>query len=142
MTDCDPSLMAVALVDEEIGRLALLTRIVEQAGYIAVPAHGGRKALKLFAMVRPQLVVIHADLTTDITAADLSAEFSSPPSRVPVVVIAHEPKPWFASGKQRLVSDYLILPFTAYHLLHAIRRLLSVRGNAPADCVPPTGLVF
>ena len=141
MTDCDPGLMAVAIVDEEIGRLAVLTRIVEQAGYIAIPATEGGKALRLFAMFKPELAVINADLTAGISAPDLCAAFSGPPSGVPVVVMAREPKPWFSSREQQLVSDYLILPFTAYQLIHMIRRLLHLQANGPAGRMPPSGLV-
>ncbi len=141
MTYRNPGHTAVAIVDEEIGRLALLTRIVEEAGYIAVPAYSGERALKLFDMIRPELAVIHADLTAGITAAELCAEFSDPPNSVPVVVIAYEPKPWFSCREQRLVSDYLILPFTAHQLIQVIQKWLNPRAGAPAEELRPTDLV-
>ena len=134
VNDRGSTLTSVAIVDEVAGRLAVLTQSVEQAGFIAVPILGGSKALRLFGLFRPDVAVIHADLKSGISAAGLcgllKSSYKGDSSAVSTIVIANETQPWFATTRHELVSDYLILPFTAHHLVKAIRRVLDAHKDA------------
>lgn len=139
-------LKSVAIVDDVAGRLAMLTQYLEQAGFIAIPILGGYAALKLFALFRPDVAVINADLTTGVTAADLCKMINSPfngdSSTVSnIIVVAREEQSWFSSIQPNLVSDYLILPFTAHHLIQAIRRVLDLDDDVQAGGTHPPTLV-
>ena len=145
MIDRDFRFKSVAIVDDEQGRLDVLTRYVEEAGYIAIPAQGGRKALELFHNIRPEVAVIYGGMESDVTAFDLCSLINSPLKRdhrvVPIIVISHEEMEWMTSGEPKLVNDYLTLPFPAYQLIQTIRRLLKLQDIAQSDTLWPTELV-
>ena len=145
MIERDFRYRSVAIIDEEQGRLDVLARYVEEAGYIAIPAQGGRKALELFHNIRPEVAVIYGGMKSDVSAQDLCSLINSPLKGdhrvVPIIVISHEEQEWFLSGEPKLVNDYLTLPFPAYQLIQTIRRLLKLQDIAQSDTLWPTELV-
>lgn len=75
----------ILCVDDEASNLAIRKHLLEQAGYLVVPAADASTALKLFKSQTIDLV-ISDHLQPDLTGAELTAQMKRQRPFVPVMI--------------------------------------------------------
>jgi CheY-like chemotaxis protein len=118
----------ILLVDDDPGVRRMLQRVLEEEGYIVVPAANGMEALERARATASQLVLLDLNLPAQNGWETLERLAAEGPL-LPVIIITARPNqlfPALASGAGALMEKPLDLP----KLLRTIRDLLAEPAEA------------
>ena len=134
----------ILLVDDNQELLALLARLVEAEGWVAVQAHNGRGAMEKLAAEKPAAAIVDV-LLPDMMGYDVAHGLRN--AGVPFVFMTGVFKGGRAASDARTLhgaAGYFEKPFEARKLLDAVRALLPVppptRRPPPVPRRPATEL--
>ncbi|MFN3544769.1 MAG: PleD family two-component system response regulator [Thiobacillus sp.] len=121
---------SILLVDDKHELRVLLSRRLEQAGYLVTPALNGRHALQLLALERFDLVLLDIEMPEMDGLATLAAmKGDERLAAIPVVMITA------TSSREAVVeclslgaADYLIKPVNPLELTQRVHRCLTIRA--------------
>ncbi len=125
----------ILLVDDNQELLALLARLIESEGWIAVPANKGRVAMEKLAAEKPAIAIVDV-LLPDMMGYDVAHGLKN--AGVPFVFMTGVFKGGRAASDARALhgaAGYFEKPFEARKLLEAVRALLP--APPPTRATPP-----
>lgn len=123
----------ILVVDDDGDVRELICRMLEQEGYRAVPAGGGREALELAARIDPDLVVTDVVMPDMDGLAVLLGLRDVAPGIGTLVVSGGGragPDVFLETARRLGARAVLRKPFTRAEMLDAVRRALSPRAEA------------
>lgn len=115
----------IAIIDDDVHIVDMLTEVLEQEGYCAVRAYSGTEALYLLSQSKPDLVLL------DLMLPGLSGEeVLAHIKNIPVIILSAKGD---VQDKVNLLlsgaADYMIKPFDTKELLARITVQLRKSGN-------------
>ena len=125
----------ILIVDDNQELLALLARLIESEGWIALPTGKGRSAIDLVASERPTAAVVDV-LLPDMMGYDVAHALRN--AQVPYVFMTGVFKGGRAAADARSqhgAAGYFEKPFDARKLMEALRAL--VPSSPPTRAAPP-----
>ena len=110
----------ILIIDDEPDLLGLLNMLVEQAGFIALPARDPRAALELFGRERPDAALLDLNLG-EWDGFELLRELRER-SNMPVLILSARGKEDDrVRGLELGADDYIVKPFSVRELIARIR---------------------
>lgn len=120
--------MKVLVVDDDLELLSLVAYALRQAGFLALEAPTGERALELVAAERPDLLILDLNLP-GIDGFEVCRRLRTGGDRTPVLMLtvrsAEESE---VQGLEIGADDYLTKPFSPRTLLARVRALLRRSG--------------
>jgi CheY-like chemotaxis protein len=126
----------VMIVDDDPSARRLMRDSLSLGGedYEIVEAGGGRFALELMAVARPDVVLL--DITMPgVGGIPVCTEIKRNPATANVqivIVSAHSESDFIAASLSAGASDYVTKPFQPADLVRRVRRVLELRSGVPA----------
>jgi DNA-binding response OmpR family regulator len=118
----------ILLVDDDPGVCRMLQRVLEEEGYLVVPAANGLEALERAQATAPHLVLLDLNLPVQ-NGWDTLERLAAEDPLLPVIIITARPNqlfPALASGAGALMEK----PLDLAKLLRTIRELLAEPAEA------------
>jgi CheY-like chemotaxis protein len=118
----------IVVVDDEPMVCRLTARMLAEAGYRVLEAHGAAEALALLATLSGSVQLVVSDIAMpQMTGLELAAVIADRWAAVPILLVSGHgaPEPVYA-------GPFLPKPFTPAALLDAVARLLPTASPVPA----------
>jgi DNA-binding response OmpR family regulator len=127
MTQAAQTMKSIMVIDDEPGRLRLISLFLKRAGYLPLPAHSAGSALESLETFIPDLFVISAELDDEIRL-DLCRRIriSQPTAEAPVLVITMQGDDPSVQDNP-LIDAILSIPFVGHVLIERIDSLLALQ---------------
>ncbi len=122
----------ILIADDTPELLKLLTHILKEAGFTALPAGRGKEALRIAQAQVPALAILDL-LLPDMTGYQLADALRRQIPKLPIIFITgvfKGPRQSYQARQKYGVTDYFEKPFDARALISAVRRLV------PAPAIP------
>lgn len=122
----------ILVVDDERDFRAIVTHILERAGYATVSAADGEEGLRVFSEKRPSLVVLDGNLP-DIDGLEVCRRLRATKAGASVPVLmctVRSSLPIVREGLDAGVTDYVLKPFEAEDLVTRVRSALEAAKSA------------
>lgn len=122
----------ILIVDDTPELLSLLTHLLKEAGFEALPAGRGKEALRIAQRQPPALAILDL-LLPDMTGYQLADALRREIAALPIIFITgvfKGPRQSYLARQKYGVTDYFEKPFDARALIGAIQR------HVPAGAVP------
>ncbi|MEM9772000.1 MAG: diguanylate cyclase [Cyanobacteria bacterium P01_D01_bin.73] len=126
-----PQQFLVLVVDDAVGNLNLVGRILEQADYETTFASHGAQALEQIPMVQPDLVVLDL-MMPDISGLEVCKKLkeNSRTEHIPVIFLtASDDKKDLIEAFAYGAVDYITKPFSAPELLARVKNHLELKHS-------------
>ena len=127
--------MKILVADDNATNLAIITRLLEQAGHHVIPTSDGEAALDVYERDVIELAILDFNMPLrngiEVTAAVRAME--APGSRLPIIILSASVTPE-AKDRARAsgADEFMGKPYDATRLLRLIDRLAHRAGRAPA----------
>ncbi|HHY03923.1 MAG TPA: response regulator transcription factor [Thermoanaerobacterales bacterium] len=113
----------ILVVDDEIKLLALIKNYLEKEGFVVFAADGGQKALDIFEIQKPDLVVLDI-MMPDVSGYDVCKKICAV-SKTPVIMLTAKAEEIDKLlGLELGADDYITKPFSLRELTARIRAVL------------------
>ncbi len=120
--------MKILVVDDDPELLPLIAFALRQAGYLAIEARSGERALRLLTEERPDLVVLDVNLP-DVDGFHVCGAIRAAGDETPVLMLTvRGNEEDVVRGLDEGADDYLTKPFSPRTLLARVRALLRRAG--------------
>jgi DNA-binding response OmpR family regulator len=118
---------SIMVIDDEPGRLRLITLFLKHAGFVPLPVRNSTNAIEALELLIPDLFVISADLE-DGNGLDLFHRIrtSLPTTQSPLLVLTMSSDDCDLSDST-LVNDTLSVPFISHELIERIHNLFALQ---------------
>jgi two-component system cell cycle sensor histidine kinase/response regulator CckA len=118
----------VLVVDDEPAVLQLVTRMIREGGYEALPAKHGQEAWSLLAQADRQIDLVVADVVMPrMTGTELAARIADKRPGLPLILMSgFSSEDLFRRGLELSHGRLLTKPFEPEELLALVRQLLPV----------------
>jgi two-component system, NtrC family, response regulator GlrR len=127
MTQPVQTMKSIMVIDDEPGRLRLISLFLKRAGYLPLAVHSARSALESLAVFIPDLFVISAGVDNE-KGLELCRQIrkSPPTAEAPLLVITmHGDDTGFHNNP--LIDATLSIPFVSHALIEQIDSMLTLQ---------------
>ena len=119
----------VLIVDDQDDVRWVLTNVMRQANYVAIPAATGQEALTCMERQTPDVVLLDIGLP-DMDGFEVLMRIKMMDKAVPVIMVTGNGKPYDAARAVRAGAwDYITKPFKNKDVLHTVRAALVERAS-------------
>jgi CheY-like chemotaxis protein len=128
VTDQQPEVPFILVVEDEGPAQELLVSHLEEAGFRAITVSSGAEAVRKARELRPDVITLDLLMPGKSgwqTLADLKQALSTAAIPVIIVSVVDEGKKALALG----AADYLVKPVSKEHLIEAVRRCMAASGR-------------
>lgn len=125
---------SVLLVDDDVGVLSALARVLVSEGFSVVTARSGEEALERFRERLPDLLITDLSMG-DISGWDLLFHENLHRPTLPIFVITAHP-PYLAGGANVFATRFFQKPLDLEALVEAVRRQFEPDGGTRPEVTP------
>ncbi len=119
----------VLIVDDREDARWVLTQVMRQGGFVALPVANGEDALASIARQSPSVVLLDIGLP-DIDGFEVLTRIKQMDKAIPVIMVTGNDKPYDAGRAVRAGAwDYLTKPFKNREVLHTVRCALAEKAS-------------
>ncbi len=128
-SDCGGAASTVLIVDDQDDARWVLTNLMQQCGFVAVPATNGEDALASIRRHSPSLVLLDIGLP-DMDGFEVLARIKQFDKAIPVIMVTGNSNTYDAGRAVRAGAwDYITRPFQNKDVLHTVRCALAEKAR-------------